>query len=553
MAWTTSRRALMRRCMAAGATAAVTGSFAGAAPAGDAPADAAPRDAYTNYFGDLHNHNQVGYAQGSLERTYEIARNHLDFFAFTPHAYWPDIGTYDGKIEHKWLNGFHVAKARWPEVVDLARTYDAPGTFVTILGYERHHTAEGDYHVLYPDLEGDYALIEGLADLQAFAKKRGCLLVPHHPANRLGHRGIDITKLDPAVSPVLEMFSEWGCAEHDRAPQPYKRHTEAARWTRNTLQYYLAQGHRLGVIASTDDHLGCPGGYREGLAVVKATDLTRPALFDALRRRRCYAVTGDRIDLDFYLNGSIMGGELPFAPRRTIQVGVRGWDVIDRVEVVRNGRVVHRDFPVDREPGGGRWAQPVVLRFEYGWGPWPALGWGGTADWDFTIEVQGGRIEAVQPCFAPGPLDEGRRDKVVSRSAEAVHVQSFTALKQQVDDYSQKAVVLRVAGGPQTRVTVACTQPTACSLTQTFAQLADSNEMLFTRAFPWESAMLHRLVFAANWETAFTFEDEGDGAADDWYYVRVVQANEQMAWSSPVWVNARGPYGSPPNKDKPRG
>lgn len=54
---------------------------------------------YKTYFGDLHNHNAVGYAQGSLERTFEIARNHLDFFAFTPHGHWHDIGHYENNIE----------------------------------------------------------------------------------------------------------------------------------------------------------------------------------------------------------------------------------------------------------------------------------------------------------------------------------------------------------------------------------------------------------------------------------------------------------------------
>jgi hypothetical protein len=39
---------------------------------------------YTLFWGDLHNHNSVGYARGSLERTYEIAKEHLDFLAFTP-------------------------------------------------------------------------------------------------------------------------------------------------------------------------------------------------------------------------------------------------------------------------------------------------------------------------------------------------------------------------------------------------------------------------------------------------------------------------------------
>ena len=36
------------------------------------------------------------------------------------------------------------------------------------------------------------------------------------------------------------------------------------------MQSLLAEGHRMGVIASTDDHLGYPGAYREGLAAILA-------------------------------------------------------------------------------------------------------------------------------------------------------------------------------------------------------------------------------------------------------------------------------------------
>ncbi|MCC7340438.1 MAG: DUF3604 domain-containing protein [Bryobacterales bacterium] len=512
------------------------GATLGAAAALGAQALPEKQVRYRNFFGDLHNHNQVGYAQGTLERSFEIARNHLDFYAFTPHSYWPDMGAYDGRIETKWRNGFYVAKANWPEVVKLARQYDDPGRFVTILGYERHGAAEGDYHILFPDLKGDYELIADLPALQAFARERGCILVPHHPANRLGHRGINANEVDARVSPVLEIHSEWGCADHDRAPNPYKRHTEGGRWTRHTLQHYLSQGMRFGVVASTDDHLGYPGAYREGLAVVKTTELTREAIFDALRNRRTYAVTGDRIDLDFHLNGRIMGQELPYARTRSLAVEVRGWDVVDRVEVLKNNRVVHRDFPMDAVPTAESWRRPVTLRFEYGWGPWPALGWGGTADWEFTIALENGKIEAVQPCFVTGPLDEFRRDRILERTETSVKVRSFTALKQQVDDYSQKAIVLRVRGGPETRVTVTCARPKPCSLTQTFAQLSESNEMLFTAKFPWESAMLHRVVFEENYLSRFTFEDEDEGKGENWYYVRVVQANGELAWSSPIWV-----------------
>ena len=52
--------------------------------------------------------------------------------------------------------------------------------------------------------------------------------------------------------------------------------------------------------------------------------------------------------------------------------------------------------------------------------------------------------------------------------------------------------------------------------------------------------MLHRLVFAANYRTSFRVADRDDGSKANWYYVRVVQSNGQMAWSSPIWVDRRG-------------
>ena len=81
-------------------------------------------------------------------------------------------------------------------------------------------------------------------------------------------------------------------------------------------------------------------------------------------------------------------------------------------------------------------------------------------------------------------------------------------------------------------------KPTECALAQALAELSESNEMLFTRLFPWESAMLHRVVFRENWETSFAVEDEGDGNETDWYYLRVFESNGERAWSSPVWVEA---------------
>ncbi len=70
-------------------------------------------------------------------------------------------------------------------------------------------------------------------------------------------------------------------------------------------------------------------------------ELTRDSLWDAFRNRRVYGVTGDRIELDFTCNGAPMGSILPAAPQNAgWQVSVRGADAIDRIELLRNDRVI---------------------------------------------------------------------------------------------------------------------------------------------------------------------------------------------------------------------
>ena len=160
-------------------------------------------------------------------------------------------------------------------------------------------------------------------------------------------------------------------------------------------------------------------------------------------------------------------------------------------------------------------------------------------DWDFRITMEGGVLENIQPYFQAGPLDESRRDKILERSDKHLRVQSFTALRQQFEDISTKAVVMKIRGGPETRVTITLSRPTNVSLSQTFEQLARSNEMLFTGDFPKESAMVHRLVFHDHYHTSYKGSDTDDGKELSWYYLRVVQANNQHAWSSPIWVEPR--------------
>ena len=44
-------------------------------------------------------------------------------------------------------------------------------------------------------------------------------------------------------------------------------------------------------------------------------------------------------------------------------------------------------------------------------------------------------------------------------------------------------------------------------------------------------------MFSEHFDTSFTVRDTDAGAGANWYYIRVAQANGQLAWSSPIWVD----------------
>ena len=104
---------------------------------------------YQLFWGDLHNHNAVGYAKGSLERSIEIAREHLDFFAFTGHASWHDMPVMPGERHMHWVKGFEAHSKHWPKTRTLMKDANSD-SFVSLLGYEWHSSAIGNYCLIFP-------------------------------------------------------------------------------------------------------------------------------------------------------------------------------------------------------------------------------------------------------------------------------------------------------------------------------------------------------------------------------------------------------------------
>jgi hypothetical protein len=289
-------------------------------------------------------------------------------------------------------------------------------------------------------------------------------------------------------------------------------------------------------VASSDDHLGYPGAYGEGLAAVWSESLERESIMEAIKARRTYGVNADRITLQFSLNGHWMGESITAPGAREISVKVKGEDVVDRVEVLKNNRVIFRDHPIDNEHDPASWEKPVLCRVEFGWGPWSAFDMARVCDWEFEVSVDRGKILSVSPHFQSRPFDEERRNRVLEAEDGSYEVFSHTSRLNAFEDRATNDVVLEIQGSPETELRIVLRKPAEKTVTKLLADLAVANEISFTGAFSSESVMLHRVVFAENYESDFSFLDESASAETDWYYVRVVQTNGSLAWSSPIWV-----------------
>ncbi|MFH1922417.1 MAG: DUF3604 domain-containing protein, partial [Planctomycetota bacterium] len=285
----------------------------------------------------LHGHTLFSDGRGTVEEYYDFARRFagLDFCAVSDHA-------------------FEVVDEMWEHSKRVTNRRNEPGRFVTINAHEwsGNTNVGGDHNVYFlednPPLyrsdnyydarnlqmyHGPDPKLAHVTDVFEKIEERlgnkDVFCVPHYG----GRRG-NPTWHNPKVQRLIEVFSE---------------HRRSEDWATT----FLTQGHRLGVIASTDCHYGNPGyGYLKptydwdhqeiGMAAVAvcAENRTRESIFHALYDRQVYATSGDRILLDFRSDGHPMGSEYRTNVPPTITVEAAGTAPITRVEIKKESRIV---------------------------------------------------------------------------------------------------------------------------------------------------------------------------------------------------------------------
>jgi hypothetical protein len=363
-------------------------------------------------------------------------------------------------------------------------------------------------------------------------------MIPHHLAYPKGMRGVNWEAFREDCTPVAEIYSEHGNSEHDRGPFDFFSHSMGGRQTANTARAALDAGLRFGFVGSSDNHAGFPGAYGEGLMGALVRDFGRAGLLEAIRARRTYALTGDRIEVDFTVNGAPMGATIDAGRELSVGFDVRGRDELEVVELVQDGRVVHRAFAEENPREGDLWAKPFQVRLEWGWGPWGALALERVCDWTMDVTLSQGSIARFFPCLQSGPFDEQRRHRFERNGERSLAIASYTSRKDAYRENPNQSVVLELDAGPDAQLEIKVIQPVAQTTRTKLEDLARGSHNLRTGPFPRESYQWHRLVPLA----ASTVSGKAVLVAQkdrSYVYLRARQKNGHMAWASPVFANYR--------------
>ena len=321
------------------------------------------------YWGDLHSHSAMSKDALGVD-PFTFARDHadLDFFASSEHS--------SGDRQDEG-----ITDPEWQSIQSSVRSFYEPGRFVTLLGYECSLPAPfGHHNVYFADDEAPLYRkqeVKTLDELWRRLSSHRAFTVPHHTAV---HWAAAVWEEDHPLRPLFEIFSVHGQSElynpehplsydqlvgmapygtypigsrlvpeEHRGMVPISNSVQGPHFARDAW----AAGLQLGTIAASDDHTGRPGPPYWGLAAVWAERLDRETIFQALAKRQTYATTGQRIYLDFRVNGQLAGTRAATDGPPRIQFEVHGTDAIEWVELVTFDRGERRYSVLKRWTPGG--------------------------------------------------------------------------------------------------------------------------------------------------------------------------------------------------------
>ena len=444
-----------------------------------------------------------------------------------------------------------ISSADWDVQQREERELYEPGRFVPIPGFEWSGlTPEGGHHNIYlrrhdqpvqrnPPAEVSQSIdssteLPHIRDVYHAYRNTDTIITPH-----VGGEHSNLTWHDPTLEPAMEITSSHGSFE----------------WA---IVEMLERGYQLGFLGGSDCYTGRPGDDRpghqqrryakSGLTGIYTRDVSLDGFFEAMRARRVYATTGARIVLQIESNGHPLGAQYTTADWPCLSVNVVGTAPLESVEVFRGLERVY-SFPFER--------RPVPNRVRLLWNGASRMSSYSGVVWDGTVSVKRAGITAVDALRFDSPrsffdvhtvdpqvhrvrwhawgcgypmgilLDlNGQTDAELQIAELQIDIASQTITGPMYGGHGEKGPLRRISFAPADRISLNVglqdlkTGPVDLSL----------------------GVLDRRLTVSLDTEPGpdsvrFEFIDETPRPGMNPYWIRVIQSDQEMAWSSPVYVD----------------
>jgi hypothetical protein len=469
------------------------------------------------YWGDLHGHCEFADGQGSPDAYFQFGRDdaRLDFLCLSEH----DV----------FLDDF-----KWKHLQDCLARYEEESSFVPLLAYE--WTAPpglgGHHNVYFRKGDGEIvglhkahnlgSLFEALKHLN---DDGDVLVIPH--AHQIG----DWKQADAELVAGVEIVSQHGAFE----------------WFG---QRYLDSGHHVGFVGGSDNHQGHPGyssasptivESKNGLTGALAPALNSEKVFSAIRNRSVYATSGERILVDFSIDGTGMGGSIPKEGPHKIHVAIAGTSALNQIDIIRGDRTIFsRNFSATL-------GQSNVLRVVFN-SPSSVVGhdnprgyriWKGWLDFgrDLIQEVDSSHLFNFHMEYAE--IQKGGRSRIdfevhTRGQSDAIFLKLDELLSSDVItmhlEESVESADSRFIRARDTMESIQFELPAS--------ELVNGpvSKEIYTGSY-CDVVQLDVLDPNGEWDAEFVFEDVEEIAADGVHYrLRVEQIDGAIAWSSPIAI-----------------
>ena len=313
--------------------------------------------AYQRYFGQLHSHTQYSDGAGSLESALAYIKAlpdsaNVDFVAFTDHSNYfdksgaanPEGALYDMALATAY------SQETWKSYKDAVAKFNADNanSMVAIAGFEMTWSG-GPGHINTFNTPGIVSRNNTTlnnktkdAGLQAYyellSQKEGANSISqfNHPGTTFGNF-IDFGYWDAVVDTRMYMV-EVGNGEGQIGAGGYYPSYE---------QYIMAldKGWHVAPTNNQDNHKGRWGNANDARDVILTDDFTEDGIYAALRARRMYATEDKNLEIDYTVNGNMMGSIIDVPETLNFEISFNDPDRTDSIAkvelVVNSGKVAY--------------------------------------------------------------------------------------------------------------------------------------------------------------------------------------------------------------------